>query len=413
MPRFSIVLPTKNRADLIETAIMSVLWQTEPDWELIVVDNDDGPETEHLVARLDDRRIRYERTGGLTMPDNWDTGFRLTTGRYLLLLTDKQAWRPNCLSSVRKTIDSTGAEAVTWGVDRFDDRPGRGVFDLVHREPDTEITRRSSHSILEMVLTEHHSKSRVYVPKLANSCCSRSLYSRIVSGPMQRFCCPIDPAWTAAFLQLAYVDEVFHIPVSLCAVRRQRSNGMQVLSGKDKTYDYMGKVDTSTDLTPVDALLHYNLIMNDFLKLRSIVGQNLRVHELNLRSYYIHLYQDISEFQIKFGTDVSQQTKAWSDALKREDRTLKNRVLSTLTPERRMLQRDRLSRMTRPVRRCVSGALAALRKMAGYSTPGRPLDQSPLYPDVLSALKATTPDGWPSSSQMCRNLHDREVISQS
>jgi glycosyltransferase involved in cell wall biosynthesis len=58
-PFFSIVLPTYNRASTIFKAIESVLGQSYPQWELIVVDDGSSDETRNIVESYNDRRIRY------------------------------------------------------------------------------------------------------------------------------------------------------------------------------------------------------------------------------------------------------------------------------------------------------------------------------------------------------------------
>jgi glycosyltransferase involved in cell wall biosynthesis len=39
MPKVSVIIPTHNRAELLSTAISSVLGQTFEDWEMIIVDD--------------------------------------------------------------------------------------------------------------------------------------------------------------------------------------------------------------------------------------------------------------------------------------------------------------------------------------------------------------------------------------
>ena len=57
-PFFSIVLPTYNRARLLDRAVASVLAQSEPDWELLVMDDGSTDGTWASLCgwrRLDDR----------------------------------------------------------------------------------------------------------------------------------------------------------------------------------------------------------------------------------------------------------------------------------------------------------------------------------------------------------------------
>jgi glycosyltransferase involved in cell wall biosynthesis len=58
-PKFSIILPTYNRAHLISTAIESVIAQSVTDWELIVIDDGSTDNTKEVVFSFKDSRIMY------------------------------------------------------------------------------------------------------------------------------------------------------------------------------------------------------------------------------------------------------------------------------------------------------------------------------------------------------------------
>ena len=57
----SVVIPTYNRRHLLQKAIDSVLTQTYPHFELIVVDDCSTDGTEHFVKSLSDKRISYTK----------------------------------------------------------------------------------------------------------------------------------------------------------------------------------------------------------------------------------------------------------------------------------------------------------------------------------------------------------------
>ena len=57
--KFSIIIPTYNRADLIRKAIQSVIDQTYPHWELIIVDDGSTDHTKEVVESYQNDQILY------------------------------------------------------------------------------------------------------------------------------------------------------------------------------------------------------------------------------------------------------------------------------------------------------------------------------------------------------------------
>ncbi|WP_310461914.1 glycosyltransferase family 2 protein [Sphaerotilus sp.] len=97
MPEVSIVLPTFNRVDVIGRAVSSVLRQSFPDWELIVVD--DGS-TDSTRARLDglDPRIRYIEQPNQGVYAARNTGLKAVRGRFVTFLDSDDEWLPHFLA---------------------------------------------------------------------------------------------------------------------------------------------------------------------------------------------------------------------------------------------------------------------------------------------------------------------------
>ncbi|PRY18439.1 glycosyltransferase involved in cell wall biosynthesis [Kineococcus rhizosphaerae] len=57
LPRVSVVMAAWNAATTVAAAVSSVLWQTYPAWELVVVDDGSTDSTADLVSAFDDPRI--------------------------------------------------------------------------------------------------------------------------------------------------------------------------------------------------------------------------------------------------------------------------------------------------------------------------------------------------------------------
>ena len=73
-PRVSVILPAYNAAATIRRAVESVLAQTMPDFELIVVDDGSEDRTGEIVQSIVDPRIRYVRRPHQGLPRTLNTG---------------------------------------------------------------------------------------------------------------------------------------------------------------------------------------------------------------------------------------------------------------------------------------------------------------------------------------------------
>jgi glycosyltransferase involved in cell wall biosynthesis len=105
IPIVSIVIATRNRADLLRESIASCLEQTVPDFEIIVVDDASEDATEHAVASFDDARIRYvrlpERSGVAAARNH---GNALAKGAYIAVHDDDDLMLPDRLETQLASI---------------------------------------------------------------------------------------------------------------------------------------------------------------------------------------------------------------------------------------------------------------------------------------------------------------------
>jgi len=98
-PKFSIVMPTYNRAKTIRTAIDSVLAQSYKNFELIVVDDGGSDETEDVVALYQDPRIFFikkKRNEGVSAARN--TALSRSLGQFVAYLDSDNFWDPDFIS---------------------------------------------------------------------------------------------------------------------------------------------------------------------------------------------------------------------------------------------------------------------------------------------------------------------------
>jgi glycosyltransferase involved in cell wall biosynthesis len=105
--KFSILLPTRNRLELLKLAIQSITNQPYKDWEIIVSDNYSEENIDGFITSLKDSRIKYYGTERfITVTENWNNALQQATGDYHIMLGDDDALLPCCLESLAENIES-------------------------------------------------------------------------------------------------------------------------------------------------------------------------------------------------------------------------------------------------------------------------------------------------------------------
>ena len=108
----SVIMPTYNRAGYIEGAVKSVIEQTYPHIELIIIDDGSTDETKDVVSPfLKDKRIRYivQENAGAAAARN--RGLALRKGKLIAFIDSDDFWEKNKLEiqlSVMRMLPSIG-----------------------------------------------------------------------------------------------------------------------------------------------------------------------------------------------------------------------------------------------------------------------------------------------------------------
>jgi len=111
-PVVSVIIPTYNQADLLQKALQSVINQTFPDWEAIVIDNYSEDNTKEVVENLQDHRIIYKtiHNQGIIAASR-NLGIHCAKGDYIAFLDSDDLWYPLKLSECLKKMQQ-GKEIV-------------------------------------------------------------------------------------------------------------------------------------------------------------------------------------------------------------------------------------------------------------------------------------------------------------
>lgn len=103
--KFSILLPTRNRLELLKYAIETVRRQDYEDWEIIVSDNFSEQDISGYVRSLGDQRIKYYRTDNFVpVTDNWNNALEKSTGDYIIMLGDDDGLMKGYFTALSEVI---------------------------------------------------------------------------------------------------------------------------------------------------------------------------------------------------------------------------------------------------------------------------------------------------------------------
>lgn len=127
-PLVSVIIPTYNRANLIQRAVRSVLAQTYAKFELIVVDDCSLDNTVSLVSAVQDDRvkvIRHQANQGEGASRN--TGMQVSRGKYAAFLDSDDEWLPSKLERQVAALEASQA-ALCYCQTYLEETPGKFVI---------------------------------------------------------------------------------------------------------------------------------------------------------------------------------------------------------------------------------------------------------------------------------------------
>ncbi|MEM6426629.1 MAG: glycosyltransferase family 2 protein, partial [Cyanobacteria bacterium P01_D01_bin.128] len=101
--KFSIVIVTYNRLNLLKRAIATALEQTQP-CEVVVVDNASQDGTADYVKSLGDRVVYCRNTTNTNHAGGVNAGVQAATGDWIKLVDDDDYLAPNCIEQMAAAI---------------------------------------------------------------------------------------------------------------------------------------------------------------------------------------------------------------------------------------------------------------------------------------------------------------------
>jgi hypothetical protein len=114
-PTFSIVIPTRERADTLRCALPTALNQTFRDIEVIVQESGDDANVASALAEVHDPRVHAFKTGEpVRMTENWERALDHARGEYVFFMGDDDGLLPDACAIADNFFRQHDSEILSW-----------------------------------------------------------------------------------------------------------------------------------------------------------------------------------------------------------------------------------------------------------------------------------------------------------
>ena len=103
-PWLSVIVPTYNGEDYLSAALESIVAQSDPNIEVIVVDDGSTDRSADILKGFTDSRLTIltQKNRGVLAARN--AGLAAATGEYIAFLDADDTWRPDCLEKLHRAL---------------------------------------------------------------------------------------------------------------------------------------------------------------------------------------------------------------------------------------------------------------------------------------------------------------------
>ena len=298
-PFFSVIIPTRNRSDLVASAVASVLNQTFNNYELIVSDNSDDQvplldALTKLAGWRNNPRCKVIRPGSyMHMPDHWEFCNEYASGEYVLILTDRFVMRPSTLAVLAEKIKSfsdADPDIILWNVQSvFDYQTGiqaTGYFD------GTSEILSPIKIVKDFAMCSSWADGSTYFNKLPRGMNSgyKRTWAAEIKAKHARIFPPLSPDYSSAFLFLAYAHNVLYIDLPFYMSHGDKSTGM---NSAVYGIHMLGADVDPLEGCPLKIDTVFNSVVRDFLAMKALTYPRLEKVNIDTVGYYLSNYREI------------------------------------------------------------------------------------------------------------------------
>lgn len=144
MAKVDVIIPAYNAARFLPAALDSVLAQTFPDWQIVLVDDGSVDGTADLVAGYTEKlggRLTYIRQANAGLPAARNRAIRSASSEFLALLDADDVWLPRRLEASLESFAGNPKAGLSYGLIEQIDMEGvvRRTFGRRRRYPEGKV----------------------------------------------------------------------------------------------------------------------------------------------------------------------------------------------------------------------------------------------------------------------------------
>lgn len=161
MEKYTVIIPTRDRAETLEATLRTCLRQTYENFEIIVSDNCSDDNTKEIVGGLNDPRIRYINPGRrLSMSGNFEFALGHATDGFVMFIGSDDGIMPDAIHYVdsivkQYNVDAVSCRQATYVWPNFPDKTIAGQLVIGRTRRDIEI-RASKEWIAKALSFQSH-----------------------------------------------------------------------------------------------------------------------------------------------------------------------------------------------------------------------------------------------------------------
>lgn len=360
--RFSIVIPTRNRAGLLRHALATAVAIDHDDLEILVSDNCSADHTRTVATATGDPRVRYVRSDTpLSNADSWEFAVSHAKGEWITVLGDDDGFVASLVDCIEPIMEEGASDLIAW-VPAWYVHPDTDPPWPVEAERNRLSIHPHSGRVLSVdaadQLRRFFSRTEIDpIPSVVNGFVRRTLLDSVAAKVGRVFGEP-DPSWSlaAALMTCTSHYTVLDLPLTVAGVSPVNIGGAFLRNRRD--HSTAREFDTS-DLfahTPLQVRTCVNVVAESLLRVQAAIPGELDGIELDLARYFVTNWEELTE--PSRARDDGYVLDEWRRGLRSCPRPVRSTV-------RRGCRRSRARSSVRAIARRVPGLQQIVRATIG------------------------------------------------